>query len=39
MGGCMKGGIPMENQTPRTQEPGDIDDLIFSGEDWQESTR
>lgn len=29
----------MEDQTPRTQEPGDIDDLIFSGEDWQASSR
>lgn len=29
----------MENQTTQSQEPRDIDDLIFSGEEWHASTR
>ena len=29
----------MEDQTPRILEVGDIDDLIFSGEEWRESAR
>ena len=29
----------MEDQLPRSQDSGDIDDLIFSGEDWQASSR